>query len=151
MPLDPEYHHKTIRKECIDEQNLISQRMTWLLMIQAFLFTTFAISLANGAVKHFWWFTFLAVPFIGILIAFAANITIKTAVDTLKFWHKKEEQFLKDHADYEPLSRSGRGEHIHWLSMTFPQAVPYLFMVLWFSLAILGLLQAWTSLIPSTP
>ncbi len=149
--MDKEYQHKTIRKECSDEQTLISHRMTWLLMTQAFLFTTFAISLANGAVKQFWVFTFIVVPLLGCFVAVAILRAIKAAITTLDFWHQQESNFLEDNTEYKPLDRSGRGEKVHWLSMRFPQLMPVTLISTWLFLAIFGLVQGWLNILPQLP
>lgn len=151
MPLPEEYEHQAIRKECVDEQTLISHRMTWTLMMQAFLFTAFSVSLANGAVKSYWWFTFVAVPILGLLVALSAKRPIDAAIRTIEFWHGKEEEFYKRHDDYRLLDRRDRGDHHHWLSMRFPQTVPNMLIAVWVFLGGFGLIQSWFRLLPILP
>ncbi|THB78311.1 MAG: hypothetical protein D3926_13385 [Desulfobacteraceae bacterium] len=148
-----QYIHNTFRKEINYEQSLISQRMTWLLMIEAFLFTTFAISLSNGAIKSFWWLTFLVIPAAGIIVSYVGMIAIKAAIETIQFWHKKQTAFFQEDSNkiYEVLDLDKREGHIHFVSMLFPQRVPIFFIILWLFLGILGCLQVWKQFIPVIP
>jgi len=151
MKLTNTFQLQTIRNECFNEHALISHRIGWTLTIEAFLFTTFAISLGNGALKQYWWFTFIVVPVIGLVVAYFANLAIDAALETIKFWHDKEERFFENCQEFKVISRKGRPDHIHYVSMKFPKGVPNILIIVWITLSIVGLLQSWLKILPPLP
>ena len=151
MSMTDEYYLQTIRKECFDEQMLIAQRMSWTLTIEAFLFSTYAISLSNGSIKEYWWFTFVLLPIAGSAAAFLGKGPVDAAIRTIDFWHKKEDDFYASHPQFDALSRKERGAALHTKSMRFPRLFPVSALVVWIALGGIGLLQGWFKIIPPLP
>src|SRR5262244_2376918 len=89
-PLPPLEHYRIVRGQIEHEDNLVSQRLSWLLASQAFLFTAYAITL-NGPVQlHLQIFEshvqllILLVPLVGIVSASLIWLSIIAGLSAMK-------------------------------------------------------------------
>jgi hypothetical protein len=151
MSLNAEAHLRILLDQNAAEHFLISQRIGWLLAMEGILFSTFAITLANGAVKDYWWITFLIMPLLGAVTAFLGRSSIRAAVVTINHWNDKLEAFFAEHPDLRAFSNHGRGHHVHLISLRFPRLIPDTLVAMWALLGVVGISQAWHHVLPSLP
>jgi hypothetical protein len=88
--LPPVEQYRIVREQIEHEDNLISQRLSWLLASQAFLFTGYAITL-NGPVQlhsqryeHHVGLLLLVLPIIGIVTALLIWIAILAGLSAMR-------------------------------------------------------------------
>jgi hypothetical protein len=151
MSLSAEAHLRILLDQNSAEHSLISQRLGWLLAIQGVLLSTYTLSLANGAVKDYWWMTFVVMPLLGIGTAILGQSSIQAAVVTIDHWNGKLEAFFAKNPDLRGLSNHGRDEDVHLVSLRFPRLIPGTLVVMWVFLGVGGFVQAWHHVLPSLP
>mgnify|MGYP005810022667 CR=1 FL=1 len=137
--LQPLELYRIVRAQVEHEDNLVSQRLSWLLAAQSFLFTAYAISL-NGPVQ-------LRVerladrlttllPIVGICTAILLWITILAGIFAMRTLRVAFERCVSDlPKDIPPIQTRGAtlfGGQIG------PFLVPPLFIVIWLFLLVRG-------------
>jgi len=120
---------KFYRDEIKQEFNLIAHRLTWYVTCQSFLLTAFAIS--KGNLPGGRWFPAYLLPTIAIALSILSFFPIKFAAQAIEKWLLKQTSLLDDRSfgllEYQ-IERPG---HIHWVSMWFPQLLPFVFSGAW--------------------
>ncbi len=123
-------HWRALREQWTHEDNLVAQRMGWLIWSEGLMFTAFGAHARDGAS----WLV-LGFPFFGILVAVLTGVAIYTAMaatDSIK--QQFDEAGL---ADLCPLAPSSRIAHRgRWAA----KAMPLVFGAMWL-LALLGRLH----------
>lgn len=131
MALDAETHLRILLEQNAAEHFLVSQRIGWLLTMEGILFSTFAITLSNGAVIAYWWITFLIIPLLGIGSAVLGRGSVRAAVVTINHWNGKLDAFFNANPALQGLSNRGRGNHMHLISLRFPLLIPDTLLAMW--------------------
>jgi len=89
-PLD---HYRLVRSQIEHEDNLVSQRLSWMLASQSFLFTAYAITLNGPAQSHFKTFEthstlllnlLIVVGIVSALLIWASILAGLSAMNTLR-------------------------------------------------------------------
>jgi hypothetical protein len=123
-------HWRALREQWTHEDNLVAQRMGWLIWSEGLLFTAYGAQSA----RPLSWLT-LGFPFFGIVVAVLIGVGIYTAMaatDNIK------QQF--DEAGLADLCPLAPSNHIAHRGRWAAKAMPFVFGAMWL-LALLGRLQ----------
>jgi hypothetical protein len=124
-------HWRALREQWTHEDNLVAQRMGWLIWSEGLMFTAYGAHARDGVT----WLLVLGFPFFGILVAVLTGVAIYTAMaatDSIK--QQFDEAGL---ADLCPLAPANRIAHRgRWAAKT----MPFVFGAMWL-LALLGRLH----------
>lgn len=113
--------YNMIREQIRHEDNLVNQRLTWLLAIEAFLFAGFAAILTSGGLSVFQKESFaLIIGGFGISFCLISTLSIHAAFVSLKILREKWYEtpkgnqhavnaWIKARAKYPPITYVGRG------------------------------------------
>lgn len=135
---DLKWIHQRLTDQVDREFELIGQRLTWLITGNAFLFTTFAISMNSNssALKPYLIFS---AAFLGLLLCFVAHVSIKVARNAIGL-RKESRTVVEDKIKiiigfYEDVtvSRKNRG---HKLGNIFYVYLPFSISLIWNVLAL---------------
>jgi hypothetical protein len=136
-------HYRTVRAQIEHEDNLVSQRLSWLLASQSFLFTAYAITLNGPLQLHYQRFEshvrllLLLLPLVGIISAgliWASILAGMAAMRRLSF-HFKEYVGGALPAELPPIQTSGATLRAGQLG---PVLIPLLFLAVWLVLVLHG-------------
>jgi hypothetical protein len=141
-PLSPLEYYRLIRDRIEHEDNLIMQRLSWLLASQSFLFTAYAIALsglssapstATNALMGQERLLFQLIPVVGILACGLIYLSIIAAVKAIRLLRESyrsrfgpEETSLPDIMVGSPIRRLGLAAPL-WLPPVF---IP-VWLILW--------------------
>jgi hypothetical protein len=123
-------HYRALREQWTHEDNLVAQRMGWLIWSEGLMFTAYG---AHGRDEVYW--LVLGFPFFGILVAVLAGVAIYSAMsasDSIK------QQF--DESGLGTLCQLAPAQHIAHRGRWAAKAMPYVFGAMWL-LALLGRLS----------
>ena len=136
------YLHEAIRRECNDEQNLVSNRIGWLIGIQGFLFTAYSVSVGHDPAVGIWWFTHLALPALGIAMALLGYTAIGNALASMHGWQAQERAFHARYPGYDLLRIEGDDhQHGQIRGMRFARLVPVVLGAAWLLMLGHGVLE----------
>ncbi len=120
-------HYRALREQWMHEDNLVAQRMGWLIWSEGLMFTAFG---AHARDKAYW--LLLGFPVFGILVAALTGVAIYTAMaasDSIK--QQFDEAGLADLCPLAPASHiANRGR---WAA----KSMPFVFGAMWL-LVLLG-------------
>ena len=124
-----------LRRRIEHEDNLVSQRLSWLVASQAFLLTAFAISLnaapdlkppsyaaANHALVAY-------LPYAGVACILILWLTLAGALWSMAVLRAQADKITQP-GDFPIHSRAS----IRWLGFAAPIAIPAVFLFLWLAL-----------------
>jgi hypothetical protein len=140
MPVIPaldQYH--AVRSQIEHEDNLVNQRLSWLLSSQSFFFTAYAISL-NGpplirskSLENTVGLLILLLPLVSILSAILIGLTVWAGMWTMqKLRHRYSKQMIATFGEELPPIQSTGGAL--FLGHFAPIFLPALFIVIWLML-----------------
>ena len=128
--------YRLVRQQIEHEDNLVSQRLSWLLSSQSFLFTAYAISLNGPSVirskvlENTLGLLILLLPIVSILSALLIGLTVWAGMWTMqKLRRKYARLFESQFRDEIPAVQSTGGAL--FLGHFAPILLPVLFMVIW--------------------
>lgn len=131
-PLD---HYRLVRSQIEHEDNLVSQRLSWLLASQSFLFTAYAITLNGPAQSHFKMFEthstlllnlLILVGIVSALLIWASILAGFYAMKKLRAHFQRTAAELP--AGVPPIQTTGTALRLGQLG---PILIPLLFMAVW--------------------
>lgn len=133
--------YRLIRQQIEHEDNLVSQRLSWLLGSQSFLFTAYAISL-NGpvqirskALESTLGLLIVLLPLVSILSALLIWLAVMAGTWTMyKLRHRYEKALKQTFGDEIPPVQSMGGALV--LGHFAPVFLPALFIVVWLLLMV---------------
>ena len=135
-PLPPLEHYRIVRGQIEHEDNLVSQRLSWLLASQSFLFTAYAITL-NGPVQlHFQQYEthvrllMLLLPLVGIISAVLIWLSILAGMSAMRKLRMDLELQLEGKLPTELPSIQTRGAALLGGQLG-PIFIPLLFLTVW--------------------
>ncbi|MBP6008625.1 MAG: hypothetical protein KA740_13105 [Rhodoferax sp.] len=123
-------HYRALREQWTHEDNLVNQRMGWLIWSEGLMFTAYAAQSREGLN----WLV-MGFPLFGILVAFLAGVGVYTAMaatDDIK------QQF--DQAGLNDLCPLAPASHISHRGRWAAKSLPFVFGALWL-LALLSSLR----------
>ena len=82
--------YQIIRGEIQYEYALMSNRVTWLITTQAFLFTAYAVALRGNNLKDSSYYPII--PILGSAISIIPYSSIYAAINRVKLWHSQQEK-----------------------------------------------------------
>ncbi len=100
--IEPLELYRTVRAQIEHEDNLVSQRLSWLLASQSFLFTAFAITLNGPSQSHFRSFESLSdllirlLEVVGLISALLIWISILAGIGAMRRLRTTLHQELRD-------------------------------------------------------
>ncbi|MBW4422299.1 MAG: hypothetical protein KME13_24310 [Myxacorys californica WJT36-NPBG1] len=117
------------------EDNLVNNRVTWLLVLQGFLFTAFVNGI--GMLEKVSDYTpqrivagLVLVGLLGIVTSLIARNTILVAYDHTNkvesWWNEKAEDSIRDYPPVRGIYPTGR-----WYRLLSTSKMPYLFVAVW--------------------
>lgn len=121
-----------LREEIRHEDNLLNQRISWLVSSQSFLLTGFAIALNGPMQAKFVRYEHLAValiswiPVVGILISLIGEITILAGL--LHMWQIRRLSGMFHQANLPGVQGT---RWTRWLGLCGPAVTPLIFLVVW--------------------
>lgn len=133
--------YRMVRQQIEHEDNLVSQRLSWLLGSQSFLFTAYAINL-NGPLKlHILAYEGTAallmtlVPLVAILSAFLIGLTVWAGMWTMQKLRSRYGRQLMEifHDEFPPIQSTGGALFLGHFAPVF---LPVLFIVIWMLLIV---------------
>ncbi|PSB01094.1 hypothetical protein [Merismopedia glauca] len=119
--------YQIIRGEIQFEYALMSNRVTWLITTQAFLFTAYAVALRGNNLKDSLYHP--AIPILGSFISIILYSSIYAAISRVKLWQKNHETLnakLADWLVYQPQSPKAA----FW-GLVPPVLLPAAFLYVW--------------------
>jgi hypothetical protein len=122
--------YQIIRGEIQYEYVLMSNRVTWLITIQAFLFTAYAVALRGDNLKDSLYHP--AIPILGSAISVILYSSIYAAINRVKLWHNQQEKLkpkLKDWEGFQPKSSRAT-----FFGLVPPVLLPAAFLYVWLNL-----------------
>ena len=145
-PLSPLEYYNLIRERIEHEDNLIVQRLSWLVASQSFLFTAYAI-VTNGLAtqpqvlsSHFMnqlQLMFQLIPTVGTLTCVLIYISVLAAVATMRrLRNSYHSRFGKEEADLPPIQTLAP---IRLFGYSAPVLLPLVFTIVWLVLWMHGL------------
>jgi small-conductance mechanosensitive channel len=134
---------KFYRSECAHEFSLLGQRVSWFVMVQAFLITAFAVAIGYKT-QGLNWFAQIVLPIIGIVTSLIVMPGVNGACDTVDMWIRKQRALCKDYRaelqdfvicrdEYQNLAE----DKIHVSSYYFSRYLPWLTFVMWIVIMVL--------------
>src|SRR5215469_324885 len=121
-----------LREEIRHEDNLLNQRISWLVSSQSFLLTGFAIALNGPLHAKFVRYEHLAValvswiPIVGVLISMIGQITILAGLLHMRQVRRLSRMFHPAHVPGVQGTSVTR-----WLGLSGPVLTPLIFLVVW--------------------
>ena len=135
-PLPELERYKLVRQQIEHEDNLVSQRLSWLLGSQSFLFTAYAITLNGPAqirskeLEQHIGLLLLILPLVSIISAFLIWVAVLAGTWTMyKLRRMYEREFVQFFGSRIPPVQSTGGALI--LGHFAPVILPAVFMVVW--------------------
>jgi hypothetical protein len=142
-PLPELERYKLVRQQIEHEDNLVSQRLSWLLGSQSFLFTAYAITLNGPAqirskeLEGHIGLLLLLLPLVSIISAFLIWLAVLAGTWTMyKLRRTYEREFVKFFEGQIPPVQSTGGALV--LGHFAPVILPAVFMVVWLLLMVRG-------------
>jgi hypothetical protein len=131
--------YRMVRQQIEHEDNLVNQRLSWLLSSQSFFFTAYAISL-NGptiirskSLESTVGLLILLLPLVSILSAVLIGLTVWAGMWTMqKLRHRYGREMIQKFGDELPPIQSTGGAL--FLGHFAPIFLPALFIVIWLML-----------------
>jgi hypothetical protein len=114
-------HFRALREQWTHEDNLVNQRMTWLMLSEGLLFTAYATLSAAGTR-----WLIMGFPFFGMAVAAVIGTSIYTALAATEEIRK---QF--DQAGLVHLCSLAPASHVAKRGRWAAQTLPYVFGALW--------------------
>ena len=129
-----------IDAEIRHEDNLISQRVTWLVISQSFLFGTFAtlvgqrtvVGAATGAVR----LLLILIPIVGVFLPLLVLVAMGAASYAMRQWR----------AERDRICEMPEAKHLDWPHLRHSRQVTVLGQLLPFAVSI-GFLLAWLAIL----
>lgn len=146
-PISPLDRYHILRDQIQHEDNLITQRLSWLMASQAFLFSAYAILLnaPERAMSPFarqqqeWLIT--AIPALAVGSAMLIYVSILAGVRALKNLHRDAERTCGAAGAESALPPIQGTAFTRLAGLTSPMLVPPLFISVWLYLTIRGLMR----------
>ena len=137
-PLD---HYRLVRSQIEHEDNLVSQRLSWMLASQSFLFTAYAITLNGPSQSHFKTFETRSTLLLNLLIVvgiLSALLIWATILAGLSAMAKLRRNFHNTVADdlpagLPPIQSTGLAYRAGQFG---PLLIPLLFIAVWLVLGV---------------
>jgi glucan phosphoethanolaminetransferase (alkaline phosphatase superfamily) len=115
---------KNLHEEIHREHGLISTRINWSVMSQAFLISTLAIS---GSANHTMpWLAMYFIPILGLVISVSSFISIIAAMVAMSGFRESEKKIAKE-LGVEPIQNI----YIHLFGMCAAAIIPLAFIIAW--------------------
>ncbi len=127
----PPEGYQYLREELRFEHTLLTSRMSAYLTGQSFLFTASAIARATNW-HGFYYISGCLLPLVGVSASAVVLYSIHTAYERMDQWRAREKEFEGKHplCIYYPEDR-------HRKSLLFTTLMPWLFIAVWVTLALL--------------
>lgn len=145
--LSPVERYHILRDQVQHEDNLITQRLSWLVASQSFLFTAYAIIL-NGperivnsfvATQRQWLLT--AVPALALAASSLIYVSILAGVCALAHLHRHARRVCDQEAAHLAFPPIQGTTVTRWAGLTSPVLIPPLFAAVWLFLMIRGIVR----------
>lgn len=136
-----EQYYTMLRGQIEHEDNLISQRLSWFVTAQSFLFTAYAIVVSNFSPAHPQWALnqmrrlAMLIPIVAILTCLLIYAAIVAGLLAIRNLHRLYGSF------FGPPSAAGlppvQGyRHTQWMGQATPLLLPLVFLIVWLALLV---------------
>lgn len=138
-----EHFYEIIRGQVEHEDNLIGQRLSWFVTAQSFLFTAYAITIANVGQTHPAWAgaqmrrLYVLIPVVAILMCLLIGMGVTAGLIAMGNLHRLYLKFFGPAADrgFPPVQGFRRTQV---LGRAPPLLIPILFLIVWTILLVIG-------------
>ena len=135
-----------LHREIDFRRDMISSRMNWYVVSQAFLMSAFSISGGNG--HDFRWLAKVILPELGIIISIMIWFVLRDAIAGIEYLRRREFELISADQELRKLLVADTPEKtlaFHLKGKSALRSLPLLFLTAW----VVALILTWT--IPPTP